>query len=191
LTALDHDSREALFAHCVALSVNAMFDPYNRRPRALAHADALAEALDLDMAAAGWEATVETYLGRITKARILAAVREARGDDAARRLEGMKKGEMAETAEGLLAGSGWLPEPLRTPGRAIASWPQPAPANDGFAVPADTAAAWESSAPSATADADAPDHSAGGGDGVPGGADDRPDDSEGSADDVVRLAAAE
>ena len=70
------------------------------------------------MAAAGWQATVETYLGRVTKARILAAVGEARGDDAARRLEGMKKGEMAETAESLLAGSGWLPEPLRTPGRS-------------------------------------------------------------------------
>jgi ParB family chromosome partitioning protein len=193
LTAFDHDSREALFAHCVALSVNAMFDPYNRRPRALAHADALAEALDLDMAAAGWEATVETYLGRVTKARILVAVREARGEDAARRLDGMKKGEMAETAEVLLAGAGWLPEPLRTPGRAIASRPQPAPATatDGFAVPADTAAAWESSAPSADGDADASDHSAGGGDGVPHDADVRPDDPEGSANGVARLAAAE
>jgi len=29
----------------------------------------------------------------------------------------MRKGEMAETAEGILALSGWLPEPLRTLGR--------------------------------------------------------------------------
>ena len=192
LTGLDHDSREALFAHCVALSVNAMFDPYNRRPRALAHADALAEALDLDMAAAGWEATVETYLGRVAEARILAAVREAKGDDAARSLEGMKKGEMAETAEGLLAGSGWLPEPLRTPGRPVASPPQSAPptATDGSAAPADIAPR-ESSVPSAATDADASDPSAGGGDGAPRSADDRPDDSEGSANGVARLAAAE
>ena len=63
LTAFDGDSRQALFAHCVALSVNAMFEPYNRRPRALAHADRLAEALDLDMVAAGWVPTVENYLG--------------------------------------------------------------------------------------------------------------------------------
>ena len=35
-------SREALFAHCVALSVNAVFEPYSRRPRALTHADRLA-----------------------------------------------------------------------------------------------------------------------------------------------------
>jgi ParB family chromosome partitioning protein len=181
LTGLDHDSREALFAHCVALSVNAMFDPYNRRPRALAHADALAEALDLDMAAAGWEATVETYLGRITKAHILAAVREARGDDAARRLEGMKKGEMAETAEGLLAGAGWLPEPLRTPGRLTGTHPESAPpmATDGSAAPDDAAAPWESSAPPA------------GGDGSPRSVDDSPNDPEGSAESAARLAAAE
>ena len=120
-TGFDLDSKAALFAHCVATSVNAAYDPYNRRPRALAHADKLAEALDLDMAAAGWQATVDAYLGRVTKARILAAVREARGEDAARRLEGMKKDDMAKVAEGLLAGSGWLPEPIRTPGRPLAS----------------------------------------------------------------------
>jgi ParB family chromosome partitioning protein len=193
LTALDHDSREGLFAHCVALSVNALFDPYNRRPRALAHADALAEALDLDMAAAGWEATVETYLGRVTKGRILASVREAKGDDAARRLEGMRKGEMAETAEGLLAGSGWLPEPLRTPGRPTVTPPESKPptAADGSTASDDTAAQWESSVPSAVGDADVSDPSAGGGDGAPRTADDRPDDPEGSANGVARLAAAE
>ena len=121
LTAFDGDSRQALFAHCVSLSVNAMFEPYNRRPRALAHADRLAEALDLDMVAAGWSPTVENYLGRVTKARILSAVREAKGEQAAQLIDHLKKGEMAEKAEALLAGSGWLPEPLRTPGRPIAS----------------------------------------------------------------------
>ncbi len=119
LTAFDGDSRQALFAHCVSLSVNAMFEPYNRRPRALAHADRLAEALDLDMVAAGWIPTVENYLGRVTKARILGAVREAKGERAAQHIDHLKKGDMAEKAEALLAGSSWLPEPLRTPGRAI------------------------------------------------------------------------
>ena len=33
----------------------------------------------------------------------------------------LKKGEMAAQAEHLLAGSGWLPEPLRTP-RRTAAW---------------------------------------------------------------------
>jgi len=121
LAAFDGDSRQALFAHCVSLSVNAMFEPYNRRPRALAHADRLAEALDLDMVAAGWVPTAENYLGRVTKARILGAVREAKGEGAAQLIDHLKKGEMAEKAEVLLAGSGWLPEPLRTPRRFIAS----------------------------------------------------------------------
>ena len=35
-------------------------------------------------------------------------------------IDHLKKGEMAERAQELLAGSGWLPEPLRTPGSAIA-----------------------------------------------------------------------
>ncbi len=125
------DSRQALFAHCVALSVNAVHEAWNRRPRALAHADRLAQAVDLDMAAAGWTPTVDTFLGRVTKARILGAVREAKGERAAARLEHLKKGEMADKAEALLAGSGWLPEALRTPGCAVAF------AHDGPTAPAD------------------------------------------------------
>jgi ParB family transcriptional regulator, chromosome partitioning protein len=116
----DGDSRQALFAHCVALSVNAAYEPWNRRPRALAHADQLAEAVDLDMAGAGWTPTVDNFLGRVTKARILQAVSEAKGQRAADRIEHLKKGDMAAQAETLLAGSNWVPEPLRTPGRALA-----------------------------------------------------------------------
>ena len=108
-----------MFAHCVGLSVNGVHEAYNRRPQALAHADVLATSVDLDMAAAGWTPTVDTYLGRVTKARILQAVREAKGEHAAQLIDHLKKGEMAEKAEALLAGSGWLPEPLRTPGRAL------------------------------------------------------------------------
>jgi ParB family chromosome partitioning protein len=126
LLAFDNDSRHALFAHCVALSINAVHESWNRRPRALAHADRIAGAIDLDIAAAGWSPTVDNYLGRVTKARILQAVREARGEQAAQLMDHLKKGEMAEKAEELLAGSGWLPEPLRTPGWAItAASPSP------------------------------------------------------------------
>ena len=119
LSRLDVPSQQSLFAHCVGLSVNGVHEAYNRRPQALAHADVLATAADLDMAAAGWTPTVDTYLGRVTKARILQAVREAKGEHAAQLIDHLKKGEMAEKAEALLAGSGWLPEPLRTPGRAM------------------------------------------------------------------------
>ena len=121
LTAFDTDSRQALFAHCVGQSVNAVSESYNRRPRAIAHADRLAQAVDLDMVAAGWTPTVDGFLGRVTKARILDAVREARSERAAARIEHLKKGEMAEQAQVLLFGSSWLPDLLRTPGRATPS----------------------------------------------------------------------
>jgi ParB family chromosome partitioning protein len=121
LAGFDPDSRQALFAHCLALSANAVYEPWNRRPRALAHADCIAQAVRLDVAAAGWTPTVDNYLGRVTKARILQAVREARGESAVQPIEHLKKGEMAERAQELLTGSGWLPEPLRTPGRAISA----------------------------------------------------------------------
>ncbi|MBU8547179.1 ParB/RepB/Spo0J family partition protein [Roseomonas sp. F4] len=121
LAGFDADSREALFAHCVGLTVNAVHEAYNRRPKAIAHADRIAEAVSLDMAAVGWRPTAEAYLGRVTKGRILAAVREARGVRAAERIAGLKKAEMATAAEELLAGTDWVPEPLRTPGQVFAA----------------------------------------------------------------------
>jgi ParB family chromosome partitioning protein len=114
----DGDSKAGLFAHVVSLSVNAVIEPWNRRPRAFAHADRLAQAVDLDMAAAGWKPTLDNFLGRVTKARILQAVAQAKDQRAADRIEHLKKGDMAAEAETLLADTRWLPEPLRTPGRA-------------------------------------------------------------------------
>ncbi|GAN75836.1 ParB/RepB/Spo0J family partition protein [Acidisphaera rubrifaciens] len=114
----DGDSRGALFAHVVSLSVNAVHEAWNRRPRAFAHADQLAQAVDLDMAAAGWQPTVDNFLGRVTKGRILQAVAESKGERAAESIEHLKKGDMAVKAEALLADARWLPEPLRTPGHA-------------------------------------------------------------------------
>ena len=53
---------------------------------------------------------------RVTKSQILEAVHEAKGSAAARMIEHLKKGDMAQEAERLLAGTGWLPTLLRTPG---------------------------------------------------------------------------
>jgi ParB family chromosome partitioning protein len=114
LGAFDGDSQAALFAHCASLSVNAVHEPWNRNPRRLAHADTLARAVKLDMAAAGWSPTVDNYLGRVPKARILEAVREAKGEASAHLIDHLKKPDMAREAERLLAGTGWVPEPLRT-----------------------------------------------------------------------------
>ena len=114
---LDHDSRMALFAHCVALTVNAVKLPTERKPRAMATADRLAEAVALDMMA-HWVPTARTYFGRVTKSHILDAVREAISIEAADRMADMKKQDMAEAAEQLLVATGWLPALMRTPGAA-------------------------------------------------------------------------
>ena len=113
LLGLDEASRKALFAHCASLSLNAVVEPWNRRSGALAHADVLAGALGFDMVEAGWSPTVDNYLGRVTKARIVQAVREGRGEDSAQLIDHMKKDLMAREAARLLEGSDWLPEPLR------------------------------------------------------------------------------
>jgi ParB family chromosome partitioning protein len=68
------------------------------------------------MAAAGWRPTADNYLGRVPKARILDAVREAKGEQSAQLIDHLKKAEMAKEAERLLDGTGWLPEPLRLAG---------------------------------------------------------------------------
>ena len=124
LGALDEASRAALLAHCVSFGVNALFEKVDRYggaglsqhglDRRFAEADRLALAVGLDLAEVGWRPTVENYLGRVTKGRILEAVREAKGEQAAQLIEHLKKGDMAKEAERLLIDTGWLPEPLRT-----------------------------------------------------------------------------
>jgi ParB family chromosome partitioning protein len=126
LIALDRTEQDALFAHCASLGVNALYEPANRynEGRVSAHgvrrrldqADVLARAVGLDMVDAGWKPTVDNYLGRVTKPRILEAVREAKGESSAQLIDHLKKPEMAREAERLLEGTGWLPEPLRLPG---------------------------------------------------------------------------
>ncbi|MFI0849014.1 ParB/RepB/Spo0J family partition protein [Mesorhizobium sp. IMUNJ 23232] len=113
IAGLDRASVMALFAHCLSLTVNAVRLPWEHRPRARQSADRLATALALDMTA-HWTPTTRTYFGRVTKAHILAAVREAVSDEAADRIAGIKKQPMAEAAEQLVAGTGWLPAILRT-----------------------------------------------------------------------------
>ncbi len=123
LAALDDGSRLALLAHCVSYGVNALYEKADRYggpgisqsglDRRLGQADRVARAVGLDMVDAGWKPTVDNYLGRVPKRRILEAVREGAGERAAQLIDHLKKGEMAKEAERLLADSGWLPEPLR------------------------------------------------------------------------------
>ncbi|MBJ6721036.1 ParB/RepB/Spo0J family partition protein [Bacillus sp. PR5] len=119
----DDDTRMELLAHCVSFGVNALHEkpnPYSGMGVSqhgldvrLSQADRLARATGLDMVAVGWRPTVGNYLGRVTKPRIIEAVREGAGDRAAQLIDHLKKGDMAKEAERLLAETGWLPEPLR------------------------------------------------------------------------------
>lgn len=134
LVALDDTSRMALLAHCVSYGVNALYEkpnPYSGSgvsqhtlQMRLAQADRLARATGLDMVEVGWRPTVGNYLGRVTKPRILQAVREGAGDQAAQLIDHLKKGDMAKEAERLLTDTGWLPEPLRLSVEADTSTPE-------------------------------------------------------------------
>jgi ParB family chromosome partitioning protein len=124
LLEIDGDSRAALLAHCVGLTLNAVIG-WERRVDAWAHAEVLASFIGLDMTGY-WRPTAQTYFGRVTKARIAQAVGEAVSEDAVAGISGLKKPEMAQAAEQLVAATGWLPPLLRT---------EPPPAAPGEAAP--------------------------------------------------------
>jgi ParB family transcriptional regulator, chromosome partitioning protein len=150
LIGFNADEHAALFAHCASFGINAVWEPTNRYNESrvsaravsgrLAHSHIVARAANLDMVAAGWTATVDNYLGRVTKARILTAVAEAMGAEVSERISALKKPEMAKEAERLLDGSGWLAEPLRTPATDPRPVEQPAAIDGEAVVDADEAA---------------------------------------------------
>jgi ParB family chromosome partitioning protein len=135
LLTLGGEERMSLFAHCASVSVNAVQEGWNRSPGRATHADQVARSVGLDLVRAGWAPTVENYLGHVTKARILEAVSEAKGEASSQLIEHLNKPDMAKEAERLLAGSGWLPEPLRMTEAEDEADTQPAK-DDGEALPA-------------------------------------------------------
>lgn len=143
LTALPGSEVLDLLAYCAALGLNAVRDPHDRRPAAWAQADVLATTLSLDMTAV-WSPTAASYFSRVSKARMLEAVTEARDPAEAERIAGFRKTDMAEAAERLVEGKGWLPILLRTP-----------PAEADTVSGPDDASASEDEAGSAAVDPDA------------------------------------
>ena len=121
----------ALLAHCTALCVEDVIAS-SRAINPRSHADQLAEVLSLNMREY-WKPTVASYLGRVSKAQILEAVREGVSEQAAEPLVRLKKSEMAHAAEDLLSNTSWLPDiwrslpvPIQKANDSSASLPQAA-----------------------------------------------------------------
>lgn len=74
--------------------------------------EALARALKLDMTE-WWSATAESYFAQVPKALTLEAV-QAFAPEKVEGLAKLKKGDLAQEAEKLAAGTGWLPSILLT-----------------------------------------------------------------------------
>jgi ParB family chromosome partitioning protein len=109
---LSDSERLELLAHCVSLTANAIRAPRQCSDESESHAAILARETGLDMAA-HWQPSAASYFGRVSKERILEAVREGMSAQAAENIARMKKQAMAEAAEAALCGKGWLPPLLR------------------------------------------------------------------------------
>ena len=121
LVGQDAAVRHDLLAHCAAYAVDAVERSYGEAiTRRFAHADQLAAAVGLDMTE-WWKPTAASYLGRVSKARILEAVSEGVSPEAAENFAKLKKDALVALAEERLAGTGWLPVVLRPPPPALAS----------------------------------------------------------------------
>ncbi|WP_372395347.1 ParB/RepB/Spo0J family partition protein (plasmid) [Azospirillum sp. HJ39] len=113
LTEQDHETVLSLLAYCTAQTVNAVRHAHNTEfDERLVASNDLGASLGLDMAK-WWAPTAETYLASVPKDAILDAVREGVSPEAADNLANMKKAALVAEAELRLAGSGWLPVPLR------------------------------------------------------------------------------
>lgn len=111
----DHDTLLSLLAFCAASTVEVIVTTGGARPGGShRHGDKLGAALGLDMAD-WWMPTADGYFGRVNKASIVEAAREACGgeDLEVQALGALKKGAAAEAAAKLVAGTRWLPTFLR------------------------------------------------------------------------------
>jgi ParB family transcriptional regulator, chromosome partitioning protein len=101
-----------LLAFAASHSINAVETKFHGRSEALAHANQLGAALGFDMRK-WFTTTSDTYFAHLNRQSIECAVAEAKGEDFAKGIAGMKKAEAAAYAERQIDGSGWLPAPIR------------------------------------------------------------------------------
>ncbi|MGN8154875.1 hypothetical protein ACTJK5_21585 [Agrobacterium sp. 22094] len=117
---LERDQHELveLLAFAAAHSIGAIKDKYDFRKTRRAHAEVLADALDLDMTNY-LEAAAESYFHHLTRDGIEAALVDIKGADFASGVGRMKQAEAAAYAEAQTKGSACLHSPIR-PAKAAA-----------------------------------------------------------------------
>lgn len=109
----ERDTLLELLAFCAGCTVDAVQMKHDGNPDSrIRHANALASALSLDMTQ--WFApTAENFFSRVGRTSVVKAICEAKNVPSKRSWEKMKKSELAKLAEREVAGTGWLPEPLK------------------------------------------------------------------------------
>lgn len=105
----DHATLVELLAYLTARSVQGVQYQEQTTDTPL---DVLARVAGTDIAA-WWQPTAESYFKHVSKEVVVQAVTDGVGAERAAPLLKMKKGEAAAEAETLLAGTRWLPTPLR------------------------------------------------------------------------------
>ena len=107
LLAQDQTTLLALLAYCTARCIHAV----SSHERCRDQSDAIAEALELDMAD-WWMAGAANFLDQVTRSRAVEFVREATGIDCSGAVARMKRSEAIQHCAAKLEGTRWLPTPL-------------------------------------------------------------------------------
>lgn len=113
LLAMELQDLVALLARYVARSYNVQSpDPVRAHRRGFDLAQGIESALAVNMAD-WWYPSTENYLGHVSKAKLMEAVTECVGAEAAQPIGKMKSGDAIAAAASLLDGRRWLPSTLR------------------------------------------------------------------------------
>ncbi|MBS0216539.1 ParB/RepB/Spo0J family partition protein [Rudaea sp.] len=116
MTSQDQATQLCYLAYCIAPALNVMQDRASSSQttsgRPLDAVPSLVALLGLDMAD-WWQASAENFFSSVSKATLLDAVREGKGNEAVYRIEKMKKADMVVAAATALDGARWLPSLLR------------------------------------------------------------------------------
>ncbi|WP_287392322.1 hypothetical protein [Mesorhizobium sp.] len=113
LLELPQDTLLTLLAFAAAHAVNAVEKKFTDRKKGIEQANQLGRALNVDISE-WFETTGDSYFKHVNRTTIELAVAEAKGREAELSVKAAgKKTEAVMIAERLVAGSGWMPAPVR------------------------------------------------------------------------------